>query len=60
VLHYFSFSELEESTGLNSSGVSSLKFAPDSAAAIAHYTDGSVETIALPPPDAAERKARQR
>jgi hypothetical protein len=59
VFRYFSFREWEDSTGLDSSGVSSLEFAPDSAAVIAQYTDGNVETIALPPADAAERQARQ-
>jgi hypothetical protein len=60
VFHYFSYRAWEDSTGLDYSGVTDLKFAPDSAAVIAQYMHGNVETIALPPPDATERKARQR
>jgi len=48
VFESFYYSEYGNSEGWRDSGVSSLEFAPDSASVIASYTDGRVETVALP------------
>ena len=54
VFDVFYYSEFKNSEHWTYSGVSRLEFTPDSSALIATYTDGRVNTIALPPPKAAE------